>query len=282
MQEFLSMRLKRGVPFEQGVEELWDKVEDLEAMRCPVLGALEGNDLEIRKKEILYTFLHGNPDFEKVLTDHDEYNYTYNSMFAQCVSVQQKLPPSSSGSHHRGGREHGSTGGYHRGGREQGGSGNYHRGGREQGSGGSHRGGHDQDYLASEQPQHGMTDHAQRPSQEDRSQALQQGWDPGLQHKGYFSRQAKGAKAIGQCYCYQLHKRCPFGDTCKYMHVDKRGNTITSGVMTAVPNAFICSFCHASGHHWSFDCDRKPRAKQPSHKKDKTTPLLATSAGEVE
>jgi hypothetical protein len=54
VQELYNMRLKRGTPFEQGVEALWDKVEDLEAMRCPVLGALEGNDLEIRKKELLY------------------------------------------------------------------------------------------------------------------------------------------------------------------------------------------------------------------------------------
>jgi hypothetical protein len=76
VQELYNMRLKRGTPFEQGVEALWDKVEDLEAMRCPVLGALKGNDLEIRKKKLLYSFLHGNPDFEKVLTDHGAYNYT--------------------------------------------------------------------------------------------------------------------------------------------------------------------------------------------------------------
>jgi hypothetical protein len=267
-------------------------VDDLEAMGVPVLGDLEGPGLDKLKKEMLFIFISSNPDYDEVVKDYYRYIGNYPDMYSHCVQVFSRLRPTAAANRggHRGdggynqsrGHEQGGSGGYHRGGREQGGSGGYHRGGREQGSGGSHRGGHDQDYLASEQPQHGMTDQAQRPSQEDRSQALQQGWDPGLQQKGYFSRQAESAKAIGQCYCYQLHKRCPFGDTCKYLHVDKRGNTITSGVMTAVPNAFICSFCHASGHHWSFHCDRKPSAKQPSHKRDKTTPLPATSAGEVE
>jgi hypothetical protein len=85
------MRLKRGTPFEQGVEALWDKVEDLEAMRFPVLGALEGNDLEIRKKELLYGFLHGNPDFEKVLTDHRAHNYTYNSKLTRWTTSVQHI-----------------------------------------------------------------------------------------------------------------------------------------------------------------------------------------------
>jgi hypothetical protein len=34
MQELYNMRLKRGMPFEQGVEALWDKVEDLEAINA--------------------------------------------------------------------------------------------------------------------------------------------------------------------------------------------------------------------------------------------------------
>jgi hypothetical protein len=53
--------------------------------------------------------------------------------------------------------------------------------------------------------------------------------------------------------------------------------------------------CCINAFFWSFHCDRKPRAQgggkylrdieEPSHwpkKKDKTTSLLATSAGKVE
>ena len=42
--ELSSLRLTRGLPFEEGARALWEMVDDLEAMGVPVLGDLEGPD----------------------------------------------------------------------------------------------------------------------------------------------------------------------------------------------------------------------------------------------
>jgi hypothetical protein len=50
--ELSSLRLTRGLPFEEGARALWEMVDDLEAMGVPVLGDLEGPGLDKLKKEI--------------------------------------------------------------------------------------------------------------------------------------------------------------------------------------------------------------------------------------
>ena len=68
--DLTGMRLARGTPFEEGARVLWEMVDDLEAMGVPVLGELEGFLLDKRKKEMLFTFISSNPDYEEVVRDY--------------------------------------------------------------------------------------------------------------------------------------------------------------------------------------------------------------------
>jgi hypothetical protein len=82
--------------------------------------------------------------------------------------------------------------------------------------------------------------------------------------KGYMTNRAVAVATVqGECFCFQLYGWCTYGDTVrragdqgrKYAHVDKHGKTVTSGVLTTVPNAFLCTRCKAQGKHWSFHCN---------------------------
>jgi hypothetical protein len=59
--ELSSLRLARGTPFEEGARVLWEMVDGLEAMGVPVLGDLEGFDLDKLKKEMLFAFITRTP-----------------------------------------------------------------------------------------------------------------------------------------------------------------------------------------------------------------------------
>ena len=85
--ELNDMRLTRGTPYEKGVKELWEKVDELEAINSPVYGNLQGEDLDRLKKEILYSFLSDSPDYDAVLKDYEKYQYDYLTMYDQGVTV---------------------------------------------------------------------------------------------------------------------------------------------------------------------------------------------------
>jgi hypothetical protein len=71
--ELSSLWLTRGLPFEEGACALWEMVDDLEAMGVPVLGDLEGPGLDKLKKEMLFTFISSNPDYDEVVKDYYRY-----------------------------------------------------------------------------------------------------------------------------------------------------------------------------------------------------------------
>ena len=73
--ELNAMRLARGASLEKGVKELWKKVDEVEAMNIPVLGGVHNDELDRLRKEFLYNFLDGNPDFKEVLIDYEKYQY---------------------------------------------------------------------------------------------------------------------------------------------------------------------------------------------------------------
>jgi hypothetical protein len=82
-------------------------------------------------------------------------------------------------------------------------------------------------------------------------QVWRAGWDPTSRQTGYPTIRADNVAAVqGECFCFQLYGRCPYGDTvrragdqgCKYAHVDKHGKTVTTGVLTTVPSgALLCA-----------------------------------------
>jgi hypothetical protein len=58
------------------------------------------------KKELLYCFLSQNPDFEEVLQDFTRFTYSYESMYDQCVALQQRLVQPADHGARGGGREY--------------------------------------------------------------------------------------------------------------------------------------------------------------------------------
>jgi hypothetical protein len=101
-----SMTLAQGMPFEKGVKALWERADDLESMNVPVLGGLQGEARDKLKKELLYGYIYDNPDYKEVINDFYRYNYDYNTMYSQCVMLQQRLQTRQASSH-RGGEGHG-------------------------------------------------------------------------------------------------------------------------------------------------------------------------------
>jgi hypothetical protein len=86
--ELSSLRLTRGLPFEEGARALWEMEDDLEAMGVPVLGDLEGPRVDKLKKEMLFTFITSNPDYDEVVKDDYRYIGDYPDMYSHCVQVQ--------------------------------------------------------------------------------------------------------------------------------------------------------------------------------------------------
>jgi hypothetical protein len=101
--ELSSLRLARGTPFEEGARVLWELVDDLEAMGVPVLGDLEGFDLDNLKKEMLFTFINSNPDYEEVDKDYYRHISDYPGMYSHCVQVYSRLKPAAAVNGNRGG-----------------------------------------------------------------------------------------------------------------------------------------------------------------------------------
>jgi hypothetical protein len=88
--ELLSMRLAMRMPFEKGIKQLWTKVEEVKAMNTMVISGLPEEEVEERKKEILYCFLQDNSDTE-LIKDFRNFQYTCNSMFDQCITCKHDL-----------------------------------------------------------------------------------------------------------------------------------------------------------------------------------------------
>jgi hypothetical protein len=101
--ELSSMRLARGTPFEEGARVLWEMVDDLEAMGVRVLGDLEGFDLDKLKKEMLFTFISTNPDYDEVVKDYYRHIGDYPGMYSHCVQLYSRLKPMGAANGHRGG-----------------------------------------------------------------------------------------------------------------------------------------------------------------------------------
>jgi hypothetical protein len=68
-------------------------VDDLEAMGVPVLGDLEGPGLDKLEKEMLFTFISSNPDYDNVVKDYYRYIGDYPDMHSHCVQVFSRLKP---------------------------------------------------------------------------------------------------------------------------------------------------------------------------------------------
>jgi hypothetical protein len=262
--ELSSMRLARGMPFEEGARVLWEMVDDLEAMGVPVLGDLEGFDLNNQyklKKEMLFTFISSNSDYEEVVKDYFRHTGDYPDMYSHYVQLYSRLKPVGAANGHRGGN------------REDGGDsqsgGRFQSERRELGRFADERPRHAspvrrEKFRFDEEPRQAPNENARRATKPEISQAQREGWDPTSCQKGYQTTRADTVGTQqGECFCYQLYGRCPYGDTvrgageqgCKYAHVDKHGKTVTSGVLTTVPSAFVFTRRKAQGKHWSFHCN---------------------------
>jgi hypothetical protein len=89
--EFMEIRLTLGMNFEKGVKELFTKVEEVEAMNVMIITDLPADQVDNRKKEVLYCYLQENNDFRDVIKDYRNYQYNYESMFDQYVTCQHDL-----------------------------------------------------------------------------------------------------------------------------------------------------------------------------------------------
>jgi hypothetical protein len=81
-------------------------VDDLEAMGVPVLGDLEGFDLDKLKKEMLFTFISSNPDYEEARwsrTTSVTSATTPACIYSHCVQLYSRLKPVGAANGHRGG-----------------------------------------------------------------------------------------------------------------------------------------------------------------------------------
>jgi hypothetical protein len=65
--EMQNIRLGIDVPFEQGIRLLWAKVENVEAMTVMVITGLPVDQVDKRKREMLYCFLQDNANFKEVI-----------------------------------------------------------------------------------------------------------------------------------------------------------------------------------------------------------------------
>jgi hypothetical protein len=72
---------------------MWEMVDDLEAMGVPVLGDLEGFDLDKLKKKMLFAFINSNPDYDEVVKDNYRHISDYPGMYSHCVQVYSRLKP---------------------------------------------------------------------------------------------------------------------------------------------------------------------------------------------
>jgi hypothetical protein len=62
-------------------------------MGVPVLGDLEGPGLDKIKKEMLFTFISSNPDYDEVVKNYYRYIGDYPDMYSHCVQVFSRLKP---------------------------------------------------------------------------------------------------------------------------------------------------------------------------------------------
>jgi hypothetical protein len=245
-------------------------VDDLEAMGVPVLGELEDFDLDKLKKEMLFTFMSSNPDYEEVVKDYHRHISDYPGMYPHCVQVYSRLKPAAAVRGNRDGNR-GDGGDSQSGGR-------FRPARREHGRFADERPRQDspvqrekfrfdRDWRSlkfDEDPRQASNEIARRATKLKVGQAQRECWDPTSRQKGFLTTRADAVATVqGECFCFQLYGRCPYGDTvrragdqcCKYAHIDKHGKTVTSGVLTTVPSAFVCTRCKAQGKHWSFNCN---------------------------
>jgi hypothetical protein len=186
--ELDNMRLPSGLPFEEGARLLWEKVEDLEALGVPILGDLKGYDLEKLKKEMLYTYLSSNTDYQEVLKDFFRFYGDYPSIYSHCVQVYWRLKPGAADDGNRGGNR-GDGGESQSGGR-------YHAARREFGRFADERprqappAQRESFCFTDEQPRQAPTENARRATKLETGQAQREGWDPNhaLRHRGYGAR----------------------------------------------------------------------------------------------
>jgi hypothetical protein len=50
--------------------------------------------------------------------------------------------------------------------------------------------------------------------------------------------------ATEECFSFQMHESCPYGDECKYLHIEKDGTVVNHDVKTSVPTRFVCTHRH--------------------------------------
>jgi hypothetical protein len=232
--ELMLMRISMGMNFERGVKQLFTKVEEVEEMNVMVITGLPADQVENRKKELLYVYLQKNGNFKDVIKDYRDYRYSYASMFDQCVTCLHDLDVPRATSTGRG-RDTARL--------DTADDGEVHE--------------HKRAFRASKQ---------------ERVQALELGWDPYELQTSLLTKRADGMQAkIGECFTFSLYGRCPFGDTgesagCKFLHVDEQGKTVTRGVSTFVPPVLKCNRCSAVGKHWSFKCKNSKTNPLPANK----------------
>jgi hypothetical protein len=99
--ELSSLRLTRGLTFDEGTHALWEMVDDLETMGVSVLGDLEGPRPDKLKKEMLFNFISSNPDYDEVVKDYYRYIGDYPDMYSHCVQVFSRLKPAAAANGNR-------------------------------------------------------------------------------------------------------------------------------------------------------------------------------------
>jgi hypothetical protein len=233
--EMMQMRLARGINFEEGVKQLYAKVEEVEeveAVNVLVITGLPEDQIYNRKKEILYCYLQTNDDFKDVIKDYRNFQYCYASMFDQCMSCQHDLdvPRATDAGRGRDTARLAAVG----------------------------DGGERPPERAERPPERAL-----KATKQEKVQALELGWGPHKRNKGFLTKRSDDvASQTEQWFTYNLFGRYPYGDTtdvkgCKFLHIDKNGKTVTRGVSTAVPPLLKCNRCSAVGKHWSHLCTTK-------------------------
>ena len=220
-QQLTSMRLPRGVKFEKAIEKLWDLVAEVESLQIPVIAGLVGDQLDNRKKDMLYMFIADNPDYKIVIDDYSRYRCTYGEMYEQCTGVQRDLDL-------------------------------------VQMTGGAHVQQAEVAHTAQDTKVRAMRATAKEKELGRQTGWDPDNCDAYCRHCVLGKRATEVERVNGECFIFQLTGRCPFGDDCKFQHIAKSGKVVTSGVQSDVSKTFVCSHCKAVGEHWSFHCENKP------------------------
>jgi hypothetical protein len=191
--ELSTLRLARGTPFEEGARVLWELVDDLEAMGVPVLGELKDFDLDKRKKEMLFTFINSNPDYEEVVKDYHRHINDYPGMYSHCVQVYSRLKPVATAHGNRSGNRR-DGGDSHSGGRFQPARREYGRFADER----PHQASSVQreKFRFDEEPRQDSNEIARRATKLESGQAQREGWDPTSRQKGFLTTRADAVATV--------------------------------------------------------------------------------------